>query len=142
MSSSSLFLLASVSLALLWSSPVFVESDARADAQAAIQQSIAATQAVIQAVKSVANGGNKQIVKTCIETSSDAISNLNEVKSQLPRARDPFSIDTLKTKASAAVSNVGTCDDEFGAQEPPKVKAATQKAIALISRLLQILNQL
>ncbi|KAL0322984.1 UNVERIFIED_CONTAM: hypothetical protein Sangu_1917700 [Sesamum angustifolium] len=140
--SSSFFLLATISLTLLWSSAVFVESDPRADAQAAVQQSIAATQAVIQAAKSVLNGGNKEIVKTCIETSNDAIGNLNDVKSLLPRARDALSIDTLKTRASAAVSNVGTCDDEFGAREPPQVKAATQKAIALISRLLQILNQL
>ncbi|KAK4434344.1 hypothetical protein Salat_0597200 [Sesamum alatum] len=140
--SSGLFLLATISLALLWSYPASVESDPRADAQAVIQQALAATQAVIQAAKSVETGANKQKVATCIETSRDAIDNLGDCKVLLPRARDAFSIDTVKTRASAALSDVGTCDDEFGASEPPQVKAATKKATALISQLLQILSKL
>ncbi|KAL2242146.1 pectinesterase inhibitor-like [Sesamum indicum] len=140
--SSSLFLLVSISVALLWSYPVFVESDLRADAQAKIQEAVAATQAVIQVVKSVETGGNKQIVETCIEVSSDAIDNLNDVKSLLPKARDPRSLETVRVRATAAFTDVGTCDDEFGDREPAQVAAATKKAQDIINQLIIILNKL
>ncbi|KAK4434337.1 hypothetical protein Salat_0596500 [Sesamum alatum] len=140
--SSGFFLLASISVALLWSYPVLIESDPRADAQAVIQQAVAATQAVIQVAKSVQTGGNKQIVEVCIETSGDAIDNLNAIKVQLPKARDPRSIRTLQAKAAGAMTDVGTCDDEFGDSEPPQVAAATKKAHDLINQLLIILNKL
>ncbi|KAL2242145.1 UNVERIFIED_CONTAM: hypothetical protein Sindi_0332500 [Sesamum indicum] len=139
--SSSLFLLASISVALLCSYPVSVESDLRADAQAVINQAVAATQAVIKAAKSVETGGNKQIVETCVETSGDAIDNLGDCK-ELLKKHDPFSIDTLRTRASAALTNIVTCDDEFGASEPPQVKAATKKAEDLLHQLLQIVSKL
>ncbi|KAK4434345.1 hypothetical protein Salat_0597300 [Sesamum alatum] len=139
--SSGLFLLASISLAFLWSYPAFVESDLRADAQAVIDQAVAATQAVITAAKSAETGGNKQIVETCVETSGEAIKNLGDCK-ELLKSRDPSSIDTLKTRASAALTDVVTCDDEFGASEPAPVKAATKKAEDLIHQLLQIVNKL
>ncbi|KAK4434340.1 hypothetical protein Salat_0596800 [Sesamum alatum] len=133
--------LASLSLALLCSCPVFVESDLRADAQVVINQALAATQGVIKAAKSVQTGGNRDIVETCIETSGDAIDNLNDSK-ELLKARDRASIDTLKAKVAGALTDVGTCDDEFGDSEPPQVAAATKKAEDLINQLLVIVNKL
>ncbi|KAK4434338.1 hypothetical protein Salat_0596600 [Sesamum alatum] len=140
--SSRLFLLASISVALLWSYPALIESDSRADAQAVTQQAIAAAQAVIQVAKSVDSGGNRQTVGLCIETSSDAIDYLSQIKSLLPKADDRASIDTLKAKAAGALNDVGTCDDAFGASEPPQVAAATKKVQNLINQLLVILNNL
>ncbi|KAL0432593.1 UNVERIFIED_CONTAM: hypothetical protein Slati_2593600 [Sesamum latifolium] len=135
------FLLASISLALLCSCPVFVESDLRADAQAVIQQAEAATKDVIKVVKSVETGGNKGIVETCIETSEGAIDNLQDSK-ELLKARDQASIETLRARAAGALTDVGTCDDEFGDSEPAQVTAATKKAQDLISQLLVIVNKL
>ncbi|GER30043.1 plant invertase/pectin methylesterase inhibitor [Striga asiatica] len=54
-------------------------------------------------------------------------------------------VGDLQTKASAALSDVATCDDEYegsGRPEPAKLKAATAKAQGIISILLVIANQL
>ncbi|CAA0811319.1 Unknown protein [Striga hermonthica] len=85
-----------------------------------------------------------QIGGTCVETSRDAIDNLNESSKALRRP-GRVAVGDLQTKASAALSDVATCDDEYedsGRPEPAKLKAATAKAQGIISILLVIANQL
>ncbi|GFP97298.1 pectinesterase inhibitor [Phtheirospermum japonicum] len=121
----------------LKSNPSAPKADLRGLGQIIIPIAKAATQNVITISKSI--GG--PIADTCIETSTDAIDNLDECVGYLKKS-DKASISDLQTKASAASTDVGTCDDEFGDSEPAKLKAASQKAQDLISVLLAIANKL
>ncbi|KAG8390977.1 hypothetical protein BUALT_Bualt01G0139900 [Buddleja alternifolia] len=107
----------------------------------AIDESRAAVQNTIKVAKLFDNRGNKGKSETCIETCGDAIDNLNDCQ-KLVKARDKFSLNTLQTKASAALTDVSTCDDEFGAGEPAKLKEASQTAQDLIDVVLVIANLL
>ncbi|KAL6527332.1 hypothetical protein OROGR_016422 [Orobanche gracilis] len=107
--------------------------------QIIIYKSQAAIQAVTNVTKSVENNDNRQIIETCIETQNDAKDMLKECLVLLEKARyDKPSKSALNNAASAAMTNVGTCDDEFGSSEPPKLKRASRYAQDLIDVLLVI----
>ncbi|KAI3460139.1 hypothetical protein Pfo_016802 [Paulownia fortunei] len=116
-------------------------ADLRGLGQIIIEKARAATQATINVAKSVANGSNKGKANTCMETCNDAKHSLNDCQ-KLLKAHDRSSISTLKSAGAAALTDVGTCDDEFGATEPPKLKQASRKAQDLIDVLLVIANGL
>ncbi|CAA0811320.1 Plant invertase/pectin methylesterase inhibitor superfamily protein [Striga hermonthica] len=78
---------------------------------------------------------------TCVEVSVDAMDFLDEVLGYL-RKPGSGTKDDLLTKASAALSDLYTCDDEFGRREPVKLKAANAKAKSLVSILLTIGNKM
>ncbi|KAL3624458.1 hypothetical protein CASFOL_031126 [Castilleja foliolosa] len=133
----SIFILATLSLSLFFIGQADPKPDLPALGQTLAKNAITAAQDVIKIAKSI--GG--EIADTCVETSNDAIDNLNECIGYLKKL-DKSSIDDLKTKASAALTNVGTCDDEFGSGEPANLKAANKKAQDFISALLSLAGQL
>ncbi|KAL1558391.1 hypothetical protein AAHA92_08866 [Salvia divinorum] len=114
-------------------------ADARGFAEIALDNSLSATQASINVAKSVSNAGNKEKIDTCIENFDDAVFNLQEAKPLL-RSRDRPDISTIQTKGSAALTDVDTCSEEFGANEPARLKQATDKAYTFIQLLLIIAN--
>ncbi|PIN11602.1 hypothetical protein CDL12_15787 [Handroanthus impetiginosus] len=93
----------------------------------------------LSVAKSVKNNGNKEIIDTCVETFSESIDNLNEC-SELLKKFNRGLISDLQTKGSTALTDAGTCDDEFGSREPPKLKTVSRKAQDLIDILLAIAN--
>ncbi|KAL8490179.1 hypothetical protein ACS0TY_025910 [Phlomoides rotata] len=105
--------------------------------QIAIVKAEAATQNAIRVVKSF-SGKFKAIVDTCVETFNDAIGDLKE-SSQALKAGNKGDV---QTRGSSALTNAGTCDDEFGGKEPPRVKAASKTAQDIIGILLAIANKL
>ena len=122
----------------LRSDPRSKGADARGLATIAIKKAEEATRASINVVKSLLNSGNKEIISTCIENFSSAVTNLKECESLLNR-RD---IGTLRSIGSAALTDVGTCSDEFGANEPAKLKEASGKADTFVQLLLIIASAL
>lgn len=108
----------------LRSDPRSKGADARGLATIAIGKAQEATRASINVAKSLLNSGNKGIISTCIENFSNAVANLKECETQLNK-RD---IGTLRSIGSAALTDIGTCSDEFGAKEPPQLKEASGKA--------------
>ncbi|XP_057782316.1 pectinesterase inhibitor-like [Salvia miltiorrhiza] len=125
----------------LSSDPRSKAANARALAEIALENAVSATQASIRVAKSVANPGNKAIIDTCVETFGDAVETLQECKPLIPKQDRP-SIDTLRTKGSAALTDVDTCSDEFGAKEPSQLKQASDKAYTFVQLLLIIANTL
>lgn len=95
-----------------------------------IDQSIAAVRNCINAVKSVK--GQKQVVDTCIEVLNNSIDNLRQTAAAAKAGKK----DDAKTRASAALTDVDTCEDEFGRSEPAPVKSALAAASASISKVL------
>ncbi|KAL3624459.1 hypothetical protein CASFOL_031127 [Castilleja foliolosa] len=132
-----IFILATLSLSLFFIGQADPKPDLPALGQTLAKNAIIAAQDVIKIAKSI--GG--EIADTCVETSHDAIDNLNECIGYLKKL-DKSSIDDLKTKASAALTDVGTCDDEFGSGEPANLKAANKKTQDFISALLSLAGQL
>ncbi|KAG6403594.1 hypothetical protein SASPL_135820 [Salvia splendens] len=122
----------------LRSDPRSKGADARGMATIAIKKAEEATQASINVAKSLLNSGNKEIISTCIENFSSAVANIKECESLLNR-RD---IGTLRSIGSTALTDVGTWSDEFGANEPPKLKEASGKADTFVQLLLIIANSL
>ncbi|KAL8490177.1 hypothetical protein ACS0TY_025908 [Phlomoides rotata] len=112
-------------------------ADLKGLGQIAIVKAEAATQNAIGVVKSF-SGNYKDVVEICVETSNQAIDDLKESSQLLHAGRKA----DVQTRGSSALTNVGTCDDEFGDSEPPKVKEATKRAQDLISILLVIANSL
>ncbi|KAL3624461.1 hypothetical protein CASFOL_031129 [Castilleja foliolosa] len=127
----------SLCIQTLRSDPAARGADLRGLGQIIIPKAKAATQNVITIAKSI--GG--PIARTCVETSTSAIDNLNECIGYLKKS-DKTSINDLQTKAGAAETDVGTCDDEFEDREPAKLKAASQKAQGLIGVLVAIASKL
>lgn len=125
----------------LRANPRSKDADARGLAEIAIQNAVADTGICIKVAKSEANPSNRQIINTCIENFDNAIDNLNNCM-ELVKKRDKSSIATLKTRGSAALSDVATCGDEFGKREPPRLKDATDKAFVFAQLLLIIANTL
>ncbi|KAL1542638.1 pectinesterase inhibitor-like [Salvia divinorum] len=126
---------------VLRSDPRSNGADARGLAEIVLENAISATQASINVAKSVSNPGNQGIIDTCIEVFSDAVGTLQECKPLIPK-RDRFSIGTLQTKGSAALTDVNTCSDEFGANEPPQLTQASARAYTFVQLLLIIANTL
>ncbi|KAL6511218.1 hypothetical protein OROHE_020587 [Orobanche hederae] len=123
----------------LMSDPRSSYNDIKILGEIIIYKSQAATQAAINVTKSVENNDNKEIIETCIETQNDAKDMLKECLVLLEKARyDEPSKSALNNAASAALTDVGTCDDEFGSSEPPKLKRASRYAQDLIDVLLVI----
>ncbi|KAL2489170.1 PMEI domain-containing protein [Forsythia ovata] len=96
--------------------------------QIVIDKSLEGTKATLKVVNSFGKGPE---ASTCVENCKDAIDSLNECKS-LIKSFDRFDISTLQTTASAALTDVDTCDDNYGDKEPPQLQQATQRAKALI----------
>ncbi|KAL2489144.1 PMEI domain-containing protein [Forsythia ovata] len=96
--------------------------------QIVIDKSLEGTKATLKVVNSFGKGPE---ASTCVENCKDAIDSLNECKS-LIKSFDRFDISTLQTTASAALTDVDTCDDNYGDREPPQLQQATQRAKALI----------
>ncbi|KAL6504309.1 hypothetical protein OROGR_026232 [Orobanche gracilis] len=123
----------------LMSDPRSSHGDIKILGEIIIEKSQAATQAAINVTKSVENNDNKEIIETCIETQNDAKDMLKECLVLLEKASyDEPSKSSLNNAASAALTYVGTCDDEFGSSEPPKLKRASRYAQDLIDVLLVI----
>lgn len=164
-SSSSLFLVASITLALFLSQSQadlvstvcskstnpslcnqVMGSDPRSKGaglpvlgQIAIEKSQAAVNAATAVVKTVPPKGRiKGVIDTCVENFSDAIDDLNDSKQSL-KSGDK---QGLNLHASAAVASVQTCDDEFNTAggEPGNVAQATKKASEIIDVILVISN--
>lgn len=156
---SSLFVLATLSLALLitksqadlinticskTTNPSLCDEVLRSDprskgadlaglGQISIDKGRDAVKAATAVVKT--EGRSKEIVGTCVEVFSNAIHNLKECKKLLK----PRNVESLRTYASAALTDVGTCDNEFGlVGEPSKVRQANQKAGDIVRVLLAI----
>ncbi|CAA2972752.1 pectinesterase inhibitor-like, partial [Olea europaea subsp. europaea] len=91
----------------------------------ALDKALEATKATRRAVLSVGKGPT---ASTCVKVCQDAINNLNECRNLL-KASD---ISTLLLKVSVALTDVETCDDAYGGQEPPQISQATQRANELI----------
>ncbi|XP_041995581.1 pectinesterase inhibitor-like [Salvia splendens] len=125
----------------LRSDPRSKGADARGLAGIALDNSLSTTQASINVAKSVSNPGNKEIIDTCVENFGEAVDNLQEAKPLIQKLDRP-SISTLQTRGSAALTDVDTCSDEFGASEPSELKQATDKAYTFIQLLLIIINTL
>ncbi|PIN11601.1 hypothetical protein CDL12_15786 [Handroanthus impetiginosus] len=123
---------------ILRSDPRSKGANLRGLGQIIIEKAKATDNNAINVANSVKNAGNKDIIDTCIETFGDSISNLNE-SSRLLNGGD---IDALKARASAALTDVSTCDDEFGDDEPPKLAEASRTAQDTISPLLVVANSL
>ncbi|EPS58195.1 hypothetical protein M569_16620, partial [Genlisea aurea] len=105
--------------------------------QIAIAKASVATKSAIAAANAAKNKKNAEIIDTCVETFGDAIDNLKECKVLI---KTHGAKNDLQTKASAAYTDAGTCDDEFGDSEPANLKAASQRAQDLISVLLAVAN--
>lgn len=114
-------------------------ANARGLAAVAVAKAASATTDAINVAKSVQNPGNKEIINTCIENFDDAVDNLDQCK---PLISFPgrSKISDLQTKASAALTDVDTCSDEFGAKEPSNLKDASAKAYTLVQLVLIIVN--
>lgn len=120
-------------------------ADLRGLGQIIVEKSAAATNDTMGAVKSVSGANDTGAVDVCMETCTDALDDLSDC-SQLLKAGGSASKADLQTKASAAITNVQTCDDEFqeeeGGAEPPQVKEASNRAKDLIDVFLVIANSL
>ncbi|GFQ02579.1 pectinesterase inhibitor [Phtheirospermum japonicum] len=88
-------------------------ADLRGLAEIIIQKSQAAIRVAKRVAKSVQTSENKPIIDTCIETQNDANDTLNDCMKLLKQAIRKIDKDTLNIQASAAMTDVGTCDDGF-----------------------------
>ncbi|KAK4486825.1 hypothetical protein RD792_006583 [Penstemon davidsonii] len=109
--------------------------------QIAVAKARDASLATLNVAKSLASGATKGKAESCIENCKDAIFNLNDCSTLLKRF-NRGSISDLQTKGSAALTDIDTCDDDFGSTEPPKLKQASQTAQDLIDTTLVIFNRL
>lgn len=125
----------------LRSDPRSSGANARTLAGIALEKAVSATQASVSVAKSLSNPKIKAKIDTCIEVFGDAIDTLQECKPLLPRA-DPVSKSDLQTKGSAALTDVDTCSDDFGSDEPAQLKQASAKAYTLVEVFLIIVNTL
>ncbi|KAI3465248.1 hypothetical protein Pfo_021911 [Paulownia fortunei] len=116
-------------------------ADLRGLGQISIDNAKAATQTTLKVANSLASGPDREKAKTCVETCGDAIDNLNQCRGLL-NGRSRRSISDLQTKGSAALTDISTCDDEFGGSEPAKLKQASRRAQDLVDVLLVIANRL
>lgn len=112
-------------------------ADVKGLGQIVIEKAEAATNDAIRVVKSISTEKNKEIVDVCVETFKDAIDDLINCSQLLKKG----SKGDLEAKGSGALTNVGTCDDEFEESEPPKVKMATKRAQDIIDILLVICQE-
>ncbi|XP_047979595.1 pectinesterase inhibitor-like [Salvia hispanica] len=126
---------------VLRSDPRSNGADARGLAKIALENAVSATQASIDVAKKVSNPSIKGIIDTCIEVFGDAVDTLNQSKPLIPK-QDRGSISSLRTKGSAALTDVNTCSDEFGANEPPQLTQASARAYTFVQLLLIIANTL
>ncbi|KAL7154953.1 hypothetical protein ABFS83_03G039300 [Erythranthe nasuta] len=122
---------------ILTSDPRSRTADLRGLGQILVENAKAATQDTINVANSI--GGGK--ASTCVSVCGDAIDNLNQCSTFLKRS-DRASVSDLQTKGSAALTDVGTCDDEFGDSEPANLKQASRKAQDIIDMLLVVANSL
>ncbi|XP_073126457.1 pectinesterase inhibitor-like [Henckelia pumila] len=125
----------------LRSDPRSPGSDLRGLGQITIDHAQAATQVTIGVAKSLRAGGTKAKADTCVECCTDAIDLLKECSTLLRDTRRG-AIEDLKTKGSAALTDISTCDDEFGSEEPPKLEKASHTTQDLMDILLVIANLL
>ncbi|KAL7154951.1 hypothetical protein ABFS83_03G039100 [Erythranthe nasuta] len=125
---------------ILRSDPRARTADLRGLGQISVEKAKAATQDTISAAKSV-GGSGKPAAETCVSVCGDAIDNLNQCSAYL-KASGRARIGDLQTKGSAALTDVSTCDDEFGDSEPANVKQASRKAQDIIDMLLVVANSL
>lgn len=123
----------------LRSDPRSKGANARTLAGIALDKAVSTTQASISVAKTVSSPGIKGKIDTCIEVFGDALDTLQECKPLIPRL-DRISISDLQTKGSAALTDVDTCGDDFGANEPPQLKQASAKAFTFVELLLIIVN--
>ncbi|KAL3616169.1 hypothetical protein CASFOL_039559 [Castilleja foliolosa] len=112
-------------------------ADLRGLAKIIIEKSINAVQDVIANAKSI--GGEK--ANTCVETSRVAIDELNQCVGYLNETSRATGSEIVAISWDA-IRNVATCDHEFGSDEPPKLKTASQKVQDLINVLIFIANNL
>ncbi|PIN21097.1 hypothetical protein CDL12_06198 [Handroanthus impetiginosus] len=108
-----------------------------------LENAQASTQATLDVAKAINNKKDNIVGEAdiCIKTCNDAIHNLNGCL-PLPKARDRESVSALKAKVTTALTDVSTCDEEFGAREPPQLKKASSKAKDFISMLLVFADRL
>ncbi|KAL2471548.1 PMEI domain-containing protein [Abeliophyllum distichum] len=106
--------------------------------QIVIDKSLEGTQATLKVVNSLGKGPE---ASTCVENCEDAIDSLNDCKN-LIKSFNKIDISTLQTTASAALTDVDTCDDNYGEKEPLQLQQATQRAKGLIDVILVIANRL
>lgn len=116
-------------------------ADAVGLAAIAIEKAEAAIRASANVAKSVTSRSNKQIIDTCVENFGEAASNLKECKALINK-RSWVTARTLESKAAAAMTDIDTCNDEFGEKEPRQLKEATEKANAMVGLLLIISKSL
>lgn len=126
---------------ILRSDPRARGSDLKTLGKIAVGKASSATGDAIKAVKSSSNKSNKEIVSTCVETFNSAIDNLKEAGKLLSFGGGVRKAD-LQAKASAALTDITTCDDEFGGSEPPPVAQSSKNAQDSVSVLLAIVNRL
>ncbi|CAI9753504.1 unnamed protein product [Fraxinus pennsylvanica] len=111
------------------------KADVRGLGQIALDKAIASAKTTLKLAKELGNG---ELPSTCAEVCSDAIDNLNECQGLL-RGNDK---ESLNVEASAALDDLATCDDEYGAKEPTNLKNASQTTQGLISIILAVSNRL
>lgn len=85
----------------------------------------------------VKNLATKYKFKVCIEYSDWALDELRDCRGLLKTAHGAYNISTLKTTASAALSDVGTCiEDDYDEEEMP---VDLRQAIGLAMDLIEVL---
>ncbi|CAA2956555.1 pectinesterase inhibitor [Olea europaea var. sylvestris] len=119
----------------LRSDPRSAKADIRGLGQIALDKALASAKTTLKLAQALGNG---QKPSTCAEVCSDAIDDLNECQGLL-RGNDKGS---LNIKASAAMTDLDTCDDDYGAKEPINLKNASQTTKGYISIILAVSNRL
>ncbi|KZV45137.1 mediator of RNA polymerase II transcription subunit 33A [Dorcoceras hygrometricum] len=123
----------------LTSDPRHRTEDLRVLGEIIIDKSIPATLKVKTIAKKYRKGSPIEISRAdeCIQLASDSSDALRECKS-LIKSHNRFNISTLGVTASAAMTNLETCNDDYGKREPAEIKLATGVAKDLISPHNQI----
>ncbi|XP_075507522.1 pectinesterase inhibitor-like [Primulina tabacum] len=125
----------------LRSDPRSRSADLRGLGHITINKARAASQVTQRVAISLSTGGTKARADACVEYCTDAIELLNDC-SALLRDRSGRTIDDVKTKGSAALTDISTCDDEFGPEEPKKLRNASRTTQDLMDIFLVIANLL
>lgn len=127
----------------LTSDPRFRGADLRVLGEIIIDKSIPATILVKNVAKKYRKGSSIDVSRAdeCIELAGDSGDALTECKS-LIKSRDRFNISTLGVRASAAMADLETCNDDYGSKEPVKIERATGIAKDLIEVLVVIASYL
>ncbi|KAL2498133.1 Pectinesterase inhibitor 2 [Abeliophyllum distichum] len=119
----------------LRSDPNSAKADLRGLGEVAHDKATASAETTLNLAKALGKG---KLPRTCVEVIGEAIDSLNECQGSL-RGNDK---GTLNIKASAALDDLATCDDEYGAKEPTNLKQASQTTQGLISIILAVSNRL